>query len=289
MGMYVARIRSIHPGLTTDEAYMTMTMACKAAWPLMWTECDDRGIFEWKPIVLKARIFPADDVNFVEILAEMERLGCVRRYEIDGKSFGAVKNFCQYQRPKHPSYRYPTTGVDLDFIAFKEVDLVNPPPALPPPSQRATENPPQMEDGEKDEEDKRDTDVSLPAAIAPFVVIKIERDRIKRAEIRARQELLGTDWNIFAAEYGLQQIGVIEPGSKRDRSTLAFVKSERDMAAVFTKIRASPFLLGQLGGTFRVNLDWIMKPDNFNKIIEGNYDEIPKNQLKPQQFYGAQR
>lgn len=287
--MPMARIRSIHPGLTTDEAYMTMSMACKAAWPLMWTECDDRGIFEWKPIVLKARIFPADAVDFVKILSEMESLGCIRRYEIDGKSFGAVKNFCQYQRPKHPSYRYPTTGVDLDFIAFREAEPDNLHPGLPPPSHRPTENPPQMEDGEKDEEDKRDTNVSLPDAIAPFVAIKIERDRIKRVEIRARQELLGTDWNTFAAKYELQQIGIIDPGSKRDRGSMAFVKSGREIASAFTKIRESPFLLGQTGGTFRVNFDWITKIDNYNKVIEGNYDEVPKDRLKPKQFYGAQR
>lgn len=277
----MARIRSIHPGLTTDEAYMTMTMACKAAWPLMWTECDDRGLFEWKPIVLKARIFPADAVDFVEILAEMERLGCIRRYEIDGRSFGAVKNFCQYQRPKHPSYRYPTTGVDMDFIAFKTDDSIDSHPALTPASPRPTEKPPQMEDGEKDEEGKID-------AIASFATIKVERDRIRRVEIRARQELLGTDWNTFAAEHGLKQIGEIEPGSKRDRTTVSFINGGKDMAAAFTKIRGSPFLLGQTG-SYRVSFDWITKLDNFNKVIEGNYDEIPKDQQRPKQYYAAQR
>jgi hypothetical protein len=43
-------------------------------------QCDDHGIFEWKPIVLKALIFPADNVEFWQkFLAELERLGCVQQ------------------------------------------------------------------------------------------------------------------------------------------------------------------------------------------------------------------
>lgn len=57
-------------GLSSDEAFMSMSMTAKAAWPLLWTECDDNGVFEWKPVVLKARIFPGDSLDFDSILAE---------------------------------------------------------------------------------------------------------------------------------------------------------------------------------------------------------------------------
>ena len=102
----MARIRSVHPGMASDEIYMSMSIAAKAAWPLLWTECDDNGIFEWKPIVLKARIFPADAVDFAIILAEWSELGCVRKIEVDGKPYGLVRNFRRCQRPKNPSYRF---------------------------------------------------------------------------------------------------------------------------------------------------------------------------------------
>jgi hypothetical protein len=85
---------------------MTMSMAAKAAWALLWTECDDNGVFEWKPVVLKARIFPAESVDFSAILDEYAALGCVRKFEVDGKPFGVIKNFGKWQRPKHPSYRH---------------------------------------------------------------------------------------------------------------------------------------------------------------------------------------
>jgi hypothetical protein len=103
----MARIRSVHPGMASDEAFMSMSMAAKAAWPLLWTECDDHGVFEWKPLVLKARIFPADNVDFRDILDEYEQLGCVKMFEVRGKSYGCVRNFCRYQKPKKPTFKLP--------------------------------------------------------------------------------------------------------------------------------------------------------------------------------------
>jgi hypothetical protein len=122
---------------------MSMSMAAKAAWPLLWTECDDNGVFEWKPIVLKARIFPADNIDFAGILAELETLNCVRRVEIEGKPYGVVRNFGKYQRPKNPSYRFPLPEEHRLFAGFSG----SPTPALPQPSGSPTEKAPQMKEG----------------------------------------------------------------------------------------------------------------------------------------------
>lgn len=128
----MARIRSIHPGIASDEAFMSMSMAAKAAWPILWTECDDSGVFEWKPIVLKARIFPADHVDFSALLDEWVQLGSVRRFELEGKSFGVIRNFGKYQRPKNPSYRYSLPEGLRNFACLSEPKGDSPPPALPP-------------------------------------------------------------------------------------------------------------------------------------------------------------
>lgn len=114
------RIRSIHPGLATDEAFMQMTAFAKAAWSLLWTQCDDQGVFEWKPVVLKARILPADHIEFASILEEWESLGCVQRFEVDGKSFGAVRNFQRWQRPKKPNPVYPLPNECRKFVGISE-------------------------------------------------------------------------------------------------------------------------------------------------------------------------
>ena len=67
----MARIRSVHPGLLTDEAFMTLTVESPLAIPLLvglWMEADDAGTFEWKPLTLKARILPAITQNISELL-----------------------------------------------------------------------------------------------------------------------------------------------------------------------------------------------------------------------------
>lgn len=112
----MARIRSIHPDLPSDEAFMSMSMEAKVAWPLIWTQCDDNGIFEWKAIVLKARIFPANNVDFERILEELLTLNAVRKFSIEGKHFGAVRNFRRWQRPQKPNCRFPFPDEIRKFV-----------------------------------------------------------------------------------------------------------------------------------------------------------------------------
>lgn len=173
----MARIRSIHPGLTSDEAYMSMSMTAKAAWTPLWMQCDDHGIFEWKPIVLKAIIFPADNVKFDEVLLELEQLGCVMRIEIAGKPCGIVRNFARYQRPKNPSYRYfRDTPIPVEYgkyIGLKDAAT----PVLPQPTPSPTEIPPQRkeEGGKREEIEKKALEPVAkpqPRASADFLAFK---------------------------------------------------------------------------------------------------------------------
>lgn len=139
----MARIRSVHPGLTTDEAFMAMSAYAKAAWAPLWTECDDQGVFEWKPIVLKARILPADNVDFTALLAEWEQLGVVCRFEDEGKSYGAVRNFRKFQRPKKPQSKYPLPDSVRPYVGTQPASSASSSEPVPPKGELF----PQMEDG----------------------------------------------------------------------------------------------------------------------------------------------
>jgi hypothetical protein len=105
----VSRIRSVHPGLWTDEAFVTLSAHSRLFFMGLWTECDDNGSFEWAPLKLKMRLAPADAVDGAALLAEIEAAGCIMTYEEGGKRYGAVRNFCQYQRPKKPNSVHPQT------------------------------------------------------------------------------------------------------------------------------------------------------------------------------------
>lgn len=114
----MARIRSIHPGLFTDEAFMTASPAARVLLLGLWCESDDNGVFEWKPIVLRARILPADTVDGAALLNELHSLGVIKRFEHEGKPFGAVKNFVRFQRPKSPKAVWPITNDIANFVCL---------------------------------------------------------------------------------------------------------------------------------------------------------------------------
>jgi hypothetical protein len=116
-----ARIRSVHPGFFTDEAFTKLPMASRVLLIGIWTEADDHGIFEWKPFLLKTRIFPAEtfSLNKVEqMMVQIASLNCIKKFEEDSRVFGAVRNFCIYHRPREPSYRHPFPEWCRSYVGF---------------------------------------------------------------------------------------------------------------------------------------------------------------------------
>jgi len=118
----MARIRSIHPGLFTDEAFMVLTVEHPLAIPLLlgvWAESDDSGSFEWKPLTLKARILPVATCDTAALLAALVVGNFIKRFEIDGRSIGVIRNFVKFQRPKSPVDHLPFTSESRAFAGFE--------------------------------------------------------------------------------------------------------------------------------------------------------------------------
>lgn len=115
----MARIRSIHPGLFSDEVFVALSAQAQVFWIGLLCDADDRGIFEWKPVSLKMRILPAAVSDVSCLLEELEAHKLIRRYESGGATYGAIRNFCRYQRPKWPKAAHPITA---EIRAFTAVD-----------------------------------------------------------------------------------------------------------------------------------------------------------------------
>ncbi len=114
----MSRIRSVHPGFFTDEDLVCVGMAARLLFIGLGVEADDKGIFEWKPLTIKMRLFPADHVMVEELLAELVNVGAVRQYEIGGRKFGAIRNFRKFQKPKTPNDIHPATPEILAFVGL---------------------------------------------------------------------------------------------------------------------------------------------------------------------------
>jgi hypothetical protein len=115
----MSRIRSIHPGLFSDEAFVSLTPQAQVFWIGLLCDADDQGVFEWKPISLKMRILPAAASDVLSLLEELETHRLIRRFESAGFQLGAIRNFCRYQRPKWPRAAYP---IDNEIRAFTAAD-----------------------------------------------------------------------------------------------------------------------------------------------------------------------
>lgn len=108
-------------------------------------------------------------------------------------------------------------------------------------------------------------------------------DQAQRERKREGLRTLGTWWNRLAAELNLRPIEAIKPGSRRERCALARIREfETDfgslgegLVALGEKIRGSPLLRGRKSD-WRAHFDWVLKPENYQKIIEGAYDEVRK-------------
>lgn len=260
----MSRIRSIHPGLWTDVDFVGLSAFARLLFVGLWNECDDKGIFVWSPLQLKMRVLPADNVDAAALLDEIEAAGSIKKYEVGGKLYGAVRNFAKFQRPKKPNNIHPASAQILAFAGHNsELDAFEDGSAgdqLP----TGGEIPPQMEDGGGKEE--LEPNGSRASCDAPEVANDDDSDGLK-----LRPEHIVEKWNELAPTMGKPRVRNITPERRQLLKARIAQYPIDDFVTVFGNIRGSPFLRGDTGKHF-CTFDWAMKKANFQKILEGNYD-----------------
>jgi len=249
----MARIRSVHPGFFTDEQLVSCSPMARLLVIGLWTEADDHGVFEWKPVSLKMRLFPVDAVDLAALLAELASQDVIRPFQADGgRPYGAIRNFRKYQRPKSPRVAYPLptelhsyVGATPPMSELTDADG----PLFPQNGERAV----QMEGSEGGEDGK-------------------ERGRALRLPPRSAspQDLLDA-WNELTSE-------PIPRGSKLTptRQKLASARLRElpldTWRGIIARIESSAFCRGQSDRGWTATFDWLLQPDTATKVSEGKYD-----------------
>jgi len=118
----MARIRSIHPGFFNDERVVSVTLMARLFLQGLWCEADDQGVFEWRPLSLKMRIFPADNADADALLSELISAELITMYAVDGRKYGAVRNFCRFQKPRRPHKTHPMTDEIRQYVRWSDED-----------------------------------------------------------------------------------------------------------------------------------------------------------------------
>lgn len=95
------RIRTVKPSFFRHEelfeAEKSSGLPLRVAYIGLWTCCDRKGRFEWKPRQLKLDILPWDELDFEAVLMALESAKFIESYEVDGRKYGWVLRFEEHQ------------------------------------------------------------------------------------------------------------------------------------------------------------------------------------------------
>ncbi len=257
----MARIRTIKPEFWRNEALASISAeACLLAVGLL-NHCDDEGYFNPNPKLVQSDIFPLRELSATTtvLLRELSDIGYITLFQgSDSKLYGLIPNFVKHQviNKKNPSkikglcelpYNYgsdtvvlPTGKEGKGMGNGKELEHICPPNGEPEPKIP-----------DCDHQKVKDLyHQHLPT--------------LRKVEVwnAARQGYLRQRWREVATELAqTKQIDV--------NDVLAW------WADFFKHIAQSKFLTGRVnskdGRAFAADLEWILKPSNFAKIIEGKY------------------
>lgn len=100
------RIRTIKPEFPQSESMGRVSREARLLFVLLFTIVDDDGRTRGSSRMLASLLFPYDDdaAGLIDRwLDELEREGCVRRYEVDGSIYLEICNWLKHQKIDKPS------------------------------------------------------------------------------------------------------------------------------------------------------------------------------------------
>lgn len=111
----MARIRTIKPDFFASDTVSALPLRARLTWIGLWTHCDDQGRCRDNVKLIKAAVWPLDDLSLREVdedLLTLAKYGRIVRYSatVDGKSAGLIQivNWDEHQRINRPSKaRFP--------------------------------------------------------------------------------------------------------------------------------------------------------------------------------------
>ena len=96
----------VKPEFFESESLGACSIMARLAFIGLWVTGDDYGRQKAQASRLKLKIFPYDtmtDDEFIGLLVELEDVGCIKGYIVDGERYICVPNFDTYQTVRKPS------------------------------------------------------------------------------------------------------------------------------------------------------------------------------------------
>jgi len=251
--------RYLKPGVRDSEAIDNLSPQAENIFYRLLVTVDDFGRFDARPAMIKAQCFPIKESVSInkckELLDELSRANLILLYEAEGKPYLQMckwDNIPRAKESKYPAHEgtciqlytdVPLTETETETKTKTKTDI-----SISPPS------------GEPEEK------TGLPKCFHEEVIdlYHIHLPTLRKVEIwnETRKGYLRQRWREVALE-----LSAAKPITAQDVLNW--------WAEFFTHIGTSKFLTGRVndksGRSFVADLEWILKPSNFAKIVEGKY------------------
>lgn len=205
--------------------------------------CDDYGRFDGRPAIIKGSLFPLKDVAIKDIEKSLSRLvavGLVGAYEAQGKPVLQLLTWERHQNVRAKKSKYPAFDENCIQLYSSESN--------------SSRNPIQSDSISKS---KSETGT-------------VSYDTVCRTDVQQVIEC----WNALEGCGDIKAVNRISSGTKRYDSLIARIKQygiDNTLLAI-NRIRDSDFLQGKNKKGWAITFDWFVLPNNFIKVLEGNYD-----------------
>ena len=245
--------RYLKPGVRDSEAIDNLSPQAENIFYRLLVTVDDFGRFDARPAMIKAQCFPIKESVSInkckELLEELSRANLILLYEAEGKPY---LQMCKWDNiPRAKESKYPAhEGTCIQM--YTDVPLTE------------TET-------ETETETKTETYICPPSGGLPNCdhekVIDLYHKHLptlRRIEVwnETRKGYLRQRWREVADE-------LAKTKEIQSSDILGW------FAEFFEHIGTSKFLTGRVndksGRSFVADLEWILKPSNFAKIVEGKY------------------
>lgn len=267
----MARNRVIKPKLWDDAKIGRLTRDARLLYIGLWNFSDDIGVVIGNSIWLKSKIFPYDQIQIQQFEKWMNELvinGFICLLSYKGERFIYLPNFTRHQVINKPNYE------DLNI-------------------------PKSLIDNAKDEitEQSRNTTVSFTEQYVTKIEIEREEEyppynSPQGEEVPSESDesdkinynaLMDTFNKMFEGK--LPKITAMTDKRKKAVKARSSEHGKKAIMDVLDNVCQSSFLLGHNNQNWSCDFDWIFRPTNFIKILEGNYNgtRLSKNQQDSEQ------
>lgn len=276
----MARARNIKPGFFTNDLLAEVEPLGRLLFIGLWTIADREGRLEYRPKRIKAELLPYDECDVGELIESLESLNFVSTYNHGDKRFIQVLNFSKHQKP-HPNERQselpqPPLDESVDNSKKGVENRTTEPNHEKEVSAHEKEVSAQAECGMMNEEcgmmneecrphEPSGSSSGSPPDCPHQSIIDLYHETcpsLRRIEdwTAERQKLLRTRWR-----------------EKPERQSLDWWRQ------YFERVAASDFLCGRTENPFQADLEWLIRPRNMPKVLEGKYDN-DKQRVKRYDF-----